>query len=297
MKINKLLIIGTLAVSSLTNISCSTDDLTESVGNFNIEKYHGMHAQYDVQLSLNMAQDNLVKFEYDAQNRISKRIGNVVYASPSSGIEGYLHNYLYTDLSYSDNKIYLEKKILPNGNFTTVPSNETTFELDSDGRLLQKISFEEFIAPQIDTTDYTYFEGKLSSFTKRIYHDLPDGDIINYEASTLYYTNGNLESISTVFSTKYDDIPFVVLDKKETQLFSGYDNAQNPFKKLQIFEETFNRSLSENNFTEYVKISNTYTYPDNDYYQTPILGPTQQETVQSWYFIYDENGNWMYDQY
>ena len=84
--------------------------------------------------------------------------------------------------------------------------------------------------------------------------------------------------------------------EKETQVFSNYDLAQNPFRKLQIFKETFNRSLSKNNFREYRKISGSYHYPNNNYNQTPIFYPSNDES-QNWNLIYDDNGEWIYNQF
>ncbi|MEY8759682.1 hypothetical protein [Chryseobacterium tongliaoense] len=37
------------------------------------------------------------------------------------------------------------------------------------------------------------------------------------------------------------------------EVFKGYDNYKNPTKKLRIFDELFNRSLSENNYSSYEK--------------------------------------------
>ena len=108
---NNLFFYGMLIVL-LTFLSCSDDDgnLMPPEDNFNIASYHGFYGQYDIQLSPNTTQDNLINFEYDQFNRITKRIGNVVYASPNSGIEGYLHNVLYTSLTYSGNNNISRKK-------------------------------------------------------------------------------------------------------------------------------------------------------------------------------------------
>jgi len=298
---NKFFFFGILIIL-LTTLSCSTDDsenLIPPVDNFKIVSYHGFYGQYNIQLSQNIAQDDLVKFEYDQFGRIINRIGNVVYASPNSGIEGYLHNLLYTSVTYSNNKIYLEKKIYPNGNLTTVPENERTISLDVNNRMIQKITFESELGstPQRDTTNYTYDGDKLISYIKTSNVEGSNWDTRYFEESNLYYTNENLDSIVTISSRKHSDEPYLILKKKETQLFEGYDVAQNPFRKLQVFEETFNRSLSENNFTTYRKKSSDYNYPGNDYNQTPIETATSEVNFQTWSFAYDQNGEWIYNQF
>jgi hypothetical protein len=219
--------------------------------------------------------------------------------SPNGGGGGYLHDSLYTDLVYTNNKVRLEKKAIP-FNGLTVLENETIIELDAYNRMLRKITMEEYYnTPKRDTTNYTYSNGKLMSFVKTSFREEsnPDWSVRYYEESNLYYTNDNLDSIVTIYSGKQSSVSYTILSKKETQYFSGYDTAENPFRKLQMFEETFNRSLSKNNFTEYRKTSNSYHYPNDDYYQTPILYPTQEEAYQTWNLAYDENGEWIYDQF
>jgi len=301
MKNNKLFFSGVL-ITIITILGCSNDDsenMIEPIDNFLIESYHGIYAQYNILLVLNPDFDNLIKFEYDESNRIIKRIGDILHTSPNSGIQGYLHDSLYTSLTYSENKIHLEKKVSPFGGFSEVPDNETIIELDYNNRMIQKITFELYNDPQIDTTNYTYENGKLISFLKtsnRVTQGY-DEEIRRFEESNLYYTNGNLDSIVTIYSYKPNFTDYTVLTGKMTKLFSDFDTTQNPFRKLQIFEETFNRSLSNNNFTDYREQGNTYYYPNNDFYQIPIMGPTNEGDFTTWNFAYDENGEWIYDQF
>jgi hypothetical protein len=286
----------------ITNLSCSSDDdetiVNEPIDNFYIESYHGFYAQYNGSLSTFFNYSNIISFEYDDSNRIIKRNGDMFNLSPNGGGGGYLHDSLYTDLVYTNNKVRLEKKGTP---FVEnyIPNNETIIELDAHNRMIKKIRFQEYDYPERDTTNYTYSNGKLMSFVKTSNRVSTSGNwsVRYFEESDLYYTNDNLDSIVTIYSGKESSVPYTILSKKETQYFSGYDTAENPFRKLQMFEETFNRSLSKNNFTEYRKTSNSYHYPNNDYYQTPILYPTQEEAYQTWSFAYDEDGEWIYDQY
>jgi len=291
-----------MLIALLTTLSCN-DDETENLippgDNFKITSYHGFYGQYNTQLTLNPTQDNLVNFEYDQFNRIIKRIGNVVYANPNSGIEGYLHNLLYTSLTYSGNKVFLENKISANGNSITVPENETIITIGLNNRMSQKTTFKSELGgiPQRDTTNYTYENDRLISYVKTSNLVGSNWNTRYFEESNLYYTNENLDSIVTISSRKSSDESYLILDKKETQLFEGYDMAQNPFRKLQFFKETFNRSLSKNNFTTYRKKSHGYNYPGNDYNQTPIVAIMNEVAFQTWSFAYDQTGEWMYNQF
>lgn len=299
---NKLFFLAVL-ISLLANFSCSNDDdsgeqVIEPVDNFYIESYHKVYAQYNIHLFPNSESSDLITFDYDDSNRITKRHGDLVYLNPNSGGGAYLHDSLYTDLTYTNNKVHLEKKAVP-FNGLSVRENERIIEFDANNRMIRKIKFQEYDYPERDTTNYTYSEGKLMSFikTSNIVSSNGNWSVRYFKESNLYYTNDNLDSIVMVSSVKYSDDPFSILLTKETKHFSGYDSAQNPFRKLQIFEETFNRSLSKNNFTEYRETTNDYDYPNDDYYATPTLGPTQNGNYQNWSFAYDENGEWIYDQY
>ncbi|WP_417866862.1 hypothetical protein [Xanthomarina gelatinilytica] len=220
------------------------------------------------------------------------------HLSPNSGGGGYLHDSLYTDLVYTNNKVRLEKKGTPYVE-NYIPDNETIIELDAYNRMIRKMKYNESDYPGRDTTNYTYSNGRLMSFVKTSNRVSTIGDwsVRYYQESNLYYTNDNLDSIVTIYSGKGTLDTYTIFSKKETQYFSGYDTAENPFRKLQMFEETFNRSLSKNNFTEYRKTSNDYDYPNDNYYLTPTLGPTQEEAYQTWNLAYDENGEWIYDQF
>lgn len=301
MKKNKLLILGIIL---LFNLSCSNDDIEtneiETIDNFKIEQYHAFYAQYDVQYLPDPNFSNLVKFEYDTDNRIKKRIGDIVNFSFGGGS---VHDSLYTELVYNNNKVHMEKKIAPFGGYSEVAGNESTITFDVNNRMIQKITFKEYNYPQIDTTHYNYeTNGKLISYLKTSnYHTNvstgPGWDTRLYEESNLYYSNNNLDSIVTTISYKWSNQPYTVLRNKITQHFDEYDNAINPFRKLQIFEETFNRSLSKNNFRDYRITSQDYYYSNNNFSQTPTISEPYEYFFQNWGFTYDENGEWIYSEF
>lgn len=276
------------------NSNITTDEL--AVDDFYIQSYHGMYGQNGNSLFLNTNGDNLVKFEYDAQNRIIFRIGDIVHIS---GGGGYLHDSLYTEVTYENDKATLTKKIHPFGGLSQVRANYQTITFDSRNRMVQKINFLEHNNPEeIDTTRFTYLDNKLVKYRKT-YTDAPD--YLDYSLSffiesDLYYTNDNLDSIVTIKTRKFSDEPYIIIAGKEVEIFSQYDTAKNPFRKLSMFDETFFRSLSKNNYSDYRKIEIPYAYPDSDYTQPGYYGPRQETEFQTWSFAYDAEGEWIYDE-
>lgn len=290
-----------LVVALLLILSCSNDEIEsaeiEPVDNFRIENYHASYINYNSFLTPG---PNLVKFEYDEHNRIIKRVGDVLSTSFGTLI---LSDSLYTDLTYNNDKVHLEKKIIPFGGISQIYQNEAFITLNADNKMSQKIrNYQTNSGFEIDTINYTYSNNKLISYINTSNRELTlwtgeNIDIRYFEESDLYYSNNNLDSIVTLYSYKINVFDYTVLQNKETKIFSGYDSSENPFRKLQIFEETFNRSLSENNFTEYRVNSQGYHYPNNDFYQQPTVLPSNEQAYQTWDLAYDENGEWIYDQF
>ncbi|WP_417290301.1 hypothetical protein [Corallibacter sp.] len=294
-----------VSILSILLFRCSEDDNTnqytfEPVDNFHIQSYHGFYAIYGGYISSSYDGDNKVKFIYDDQNRIIERIGDIVYTSYGSGAGGYLHDSLYTDITYETNKAILIKKIHPFGGFSHVPENEQIITFDSRGRMIKKVSDHVLNRYGTDTINYTYQNDKLVEYTKTYNYDndYSDFDIRYFEESNLYYTNNNLDSIVSVLKRKYSDEPYIAILSKRAYVFSGYDSSENPFRKLSMFDETFFRSLSRNNFSEYRVKSSSYYYPNDDYIQgNGYYRPYQETRFQSWPFAYDENNEWIYDNF
>lgn len=286
-------------------LSCSKEDnpttpvnpIQEDNTPFYIQDYFSANAQYSVNLVLNPNSDNLVKFEYDANNRIIKRIGDIIYIAGGAGGGGYISDILFTDLEYFDNKVKLTKR--SSASSLIVQPHESIITFDSENKMVQKIiNYQANNSQNIkhDTINYTYINNRLIHFTKT-YKESSNGYETRYfEDSSVSYNNDNLSTIVTIFSVKYSDMPHVIFIAKETKQFGGYDNAINPFRKLSIFDETFYRSLSKNNFTTYTKVGSQYIYPNNDYSQTPVLGQETQQGFQNWSLNYDVNGQWLYNQ-
>lgn len=295
-------------ILSFLFFGCSRDDNADQYGfepvdDFYIQNYHGFYAIYGGNLSSSYDGDDKVKFIYDDENRIIERIGDIVYTSSGSGVGGYLHDSLYTEITYETNKATLIKKIHPFGGFSQVPENEQVITFDSRGRMTQKINYHEYNSPaQIDTTNYIYENDKLVEYTKTYTYNysINDNDVSLrfFEEFSLYYTNANLDSIIRIHKSKYSEEPYVVILSERAYVFSGYDSSKNPFRKLSMFDETFFRSLSKNNFTDYRVKTRNYHYPNNDYSSSNgYYGPYQETSFQTWSFAYDEDGEWIYDEF
>lgn len=289
------------------NFSCSTEDdgnefqeheKEEIVDDFFIESYTFWFNQPLGDGAI-FNSDQLVTFKYDENNRIIKRYGGTTRASANSGFGGSFYDSIYIDLSYSENKIHLQEIISPSlGDYGGNPREETIIELDDRGRMVRKMNFNKGNTPEKDTTTYFYQDDKLVSFikTSNWVHRSGKYELRNKEEANLYYSEtDNLDSIVSIYSVKDKDYSYTALIKQTTKHFSGFDVAENPFRKLNIFKETFHRSLSKNNFTEYRETSREYYYRYS-YYSTPTLGPVREDLYSKWTYAYDENGELIYDE-
>src|SRR5690606_7126117 len=107
----------------------------------------------------------MVTFDYDESNRITKRNGDMFLMSPNSGGGGYLHDSLYTDLVYTNNKVRLERKGTPLvANY--IPENETIIELDAYNRMIRKMKYNESDYHGRYTTKYMNRQGSIKSLDK-----------------------------------------------------------------------------------------------------------------------------------
>lgn len=285
-----------LILSAFIMVSCNDDDsISGNVETFRIESYNAIYAHFPVNTPPFPPDDNLVKFNYDSNDRIIRKTGDILYTSSNSGMSGYLSDSLFTDLEYFDNKVKLNKNISYMG--YSIPAHESIVRFDINGRMeLKTRAFDVNSEIRKDTTQYIYSGPNLMQFVKT-YNQVadPSFDIRYSEISNIYYNGDNVDSIVTIFSRKYSDTPYTVLEKKEIEIFSNYDEADNPFRNLGLFEETFIRSLSRNNYRHYKKMVRVYIYPDFDYYQEPQIYPATEIVNRNWNLMYDATGKWIYN--
>jgi hypothetical protein len=250
--------------------SCSGDNSipSETVTEFSPQSYHFENMDYPVGMVTSSTLDNLVKIIYDGNNKIIRRVGGILYYSAGSGMTTGFTDVKYDDVEYVNNEIHITSKISLIG--YTVPSFERKWILDNNNnRIVRKIIFQENVYPQNDTINYSYNNlGKINETFKG------DLDSFNEKSKFYYNSNGNLDSI--VATKHYQNEPF---SSKTKEVFSNFDNIANPIKKLIIFEETFNRAISNNNYSKYEKF--IYDSSNN----------LISSEIKNWTLQYDSSGN------
>ncbi|AIL45774.1 hypothetical protein [Elizabethkingia anophelis] len=92
----------------------------------------------------------------------------------------------------------------------------------------------------------------------------------------IYDSNNNLQKIITT-THKTGNLNSSIKTKEIT--FGDYDTSKNPFVKLGILNDYFERSLSKNNFRSRTEI--TYN----------INGIPGDKSENTWTFMYDTKGN------
>lgn len=249
---------------------CNEDENTTSVNNF-IDKYNVFYMMYPQGILSNSGTDNNVKIEYDSYNRISKRIGDLRPIDQATGYNFIFTNEFYDQLTYTSNEIFIEKK--SSNAAVIVAKFERKLILDSQNRIVKKINFHELGFPATDTTYYTYdSNGRLKESKNSVFHQV--------ETANFYYNQANnLDSIVTK-KVHYENPLYKIVEH-----FSEYDNAENPLKNLVIFEETFYRALSKNNFKKYERKEYDGAYE--------LMGTS----YRTWNLQYDSNGKVKFDQF
>jgi len=117
---------------------------------------------------------------------------------------------------------------------------------------------------------YTYGSNTISLYTKHGYQ----------EFFTTYYFDGN-NNLS-----KSETLEKIVGEKKKftTTVYSDFDNAKNPFKKLFLINDDFyEKSLSKNNFRTKESVTEYAEYPDG-------TAPQSEISKAKWTYNYDANG-------
>ncbi|WP_396212528.1 hypothetical protein [Flavobacterium sp.] len=250
---------------------CSNDDSNTTNSNDLIQNYYYNYMLYPGRILQNNSSDNKVKFEYDSNNSIKKRIGGMTPLDQSTGYDYTFVETIFDQLTYLPNQIFIEKKTT--SNIVTVLKFERKLFLDSQNRILKKAVYRENAFPERDTTYYTYnSNGILKESSKTINNE--------FENSIYYFNQSN--NIDSIVTKKFLNSNLIL---KTVEIFSEYDNAENPLKNLLIFEETFYRALSKNNFKRYDK---------REYNPANELTGT---SFRTWNFIYDSNGKVKFDQF
>lgn len=236
-----------LIILSLFGSSCQTDDSFEEIvqenpqeNTSNLNAYHFSYMHYSNGV-MQGSNNGVVQIEYDNQNRPIKRTGGLLPLPGSIGFN-YLFSTDYTeDITYGNNEILIRVKISSPYNVDVL---RTIFKTEN-GKIIRKIKVDAYTN---DTIDYVYNNDRIvKSLHKRIfpvsdtqYHYNSAGNIDSIVTRPLLY-NQNTQIWQVDYSSKY----------RTVQAFKDYDNSPNPTKKLMLFDEIFNRSLSVNNYKSY----------------------------------------------
>lgn len=290
-KILKKLILVFVAVFLL---SCDKDDISLR-DNLKMENYITGYMNYDPNLYTPYIPPYpggfLVQFEYSKYNVVKRKGG---FLRVGGNYDGFFED-IVDELSYSKNKIVIEKKSY-NPQINRLYNRIRTIELSNEGLMLKKTILELGASGRFDEIDtvtiqYSYdSERLLKSSHKKIFDVsytayFPNINGLKYfEDASYYYTSKNLDSIVTIIQNFDEQTGIHKPIRKIVEIFSDYDSASNPTKNLFMFDETFKRSLSENNYGSYA--NETYYYRDGILDSSPI-----SVYGMSWTYAYDEEGN------
>lgn len=250
--------------------SCSTE---ENQPENNIQSYDMSYMDY---FNRHDGSTGSVKLKYDSQNRIIKRIGGLSPLPASSGNETYIFSSDVTeDIVYHNTEIKITRNIANINLFF-----ERKIVVDNQNRIIKKIIYNQ--DPELnDSIFYTYNNLNQIDETLKLYGKPKYLSRFYQKAKYYYNPQQNLDSIVTV---NYEEGQLFTgpTGARTVEKFSNYDSAANPLKKLIIFDETYLRAISKNNYAKY----------ENLYYRN---NESIQQKISNYNYRYDASGNIMYD--
>ncbi|MDV2446059.1 hypothetical protein CMU93_00910 [Elizabethkingia anophelis] len=218
-------------------------------------------------------------FEYDSNNRLIKKNGMMFLMSSSTGYGYYFFvKEASTVIEYNGKSATL-KSISSDPNFTISEYRED-FILNNSNQIVEKnIPYKNSMANK--KIKYLY-DGKVlikreTTYPNRSYDPSLSWDYIETIVEDFIYdSNNNLQKIVTT-SHKTGNVNSIT--KTKEIIFGDYDTSKNPFVKLGILNDYFERSLSKNNFRSRSEISYN------------IDGTPSDKSENNWTFMYDTKGN------
>ena len=218
-----------------------------------------------------------VKLEYDSQNRIIKRIGGSYPLPASIGMEAYLFSdEIIEDIVYNKNEIKITRNI-PNVNLFF----ERKMILDNKNRIIKKIIYSE--QPELnDSIFYSYNNLNQIEETLKL-RGRPEHALSKLYQKAKYYYNQQ-QNLDSIVTANFEKLPLVAESEiyRTVEKFSDFDNVSNPLKKLIIFDETYFRAISKNNYAKYEQLS----YKNNE---------LSASNVRNFQFKYDSSGKIQYN--
>ncbi|GAT62819.1 hypothetical protein PJIAN_3129 [Paludibacter jiangxiensis] len=225
-------------------------------------------------ISLYNQSDFKITYEYDTNKRLIKQTGSFIQAPSSTGYRSFFTDNIYTTLTYRNNTVTVED--FSSSTDFTVQKNTRYFTLNSENQINSKeIPSNNNYGLKKQT--FIYVNNKLSeiktSFPNMPYDSSDPNDYVTTYSEKFYFdTSGNLSKTEYV-----EQRNGVNKGEKIVRTFANYDNSTNIFKRLQLLDNFFYRSLSKNNFREYREV----------HFYNDVVNYTNTDTC---IFDYDSNG-------
>ncbi|WDF48218.1 hypothetical protein PQ459_07000 [Chryseobacterium sp. KACC 21268] len=267
MKTNNQIIFYLLILISILSCEKDRDENTESTETPQLYSYHFRNMNFPDGV---LASGNgLITIDYDNKGRPIKRNNGLVRLPQASGFDFAFSSDVYDDLVYTNDDVAIKEKSY---SYPQLLSTTRHFKFENK-KIVRRVNVGSNNIP-VDTINYFYTHNKLSKAIR------------NYKkptSETLYHYNskGNLDSIVTrdlVYNSanqSYGYSPYYP-KMRTVEIFKDYDNSENPTKNLMIFDDVFNRSLSENNYRHYEKKSYNY------------FGQASTVAIRTWEFAYND---------
>lgn len=236
--------IAVLFVCLCAIYSCS-DDTPRAAAISGPDSYRFYYMDYPSASSGGEDSDKNVDVIYDSSGNVIKLTGDVSAMDSGSGYSWFFRKDIFKEITYSGNTATMVSKL--DSEIFTVLENRQIVEFSSDGKLISKILVNNYDPNYRDTIRYTYEGNLLKHYELRHNHALSKSEIY-------YNAQQNIDSIVTRlpdFSGYFDP-----QSKKRTVVkFKNYDTTPSPFKRLIMFDETFNRALSANNYAKWSSVT------------------------------------------
>lgn len=222
-------------------IGCENNDDDNNVDELLIKNYKTKYMDYPIDYDENSSSEIIYE-----NGKVVKRINTFskISALGSSSIYNF-----YDEVSYQGNEINIIFKTNDN---QTVGESSIKIKLANNLIAEKKYFYDNYIV----TNNYSYSKDKLIKVNSSQNGLTPN--YLSYQKNIYYNSKNNVDSIVTRQAEFNPISNSYVLDlnskKRTVEVFSDFDNTINNTKKLNVFEELFNRSLSQNNYRKYEKI-------------------------------------------
>ncbi|MDX8567481.1 hypothetical protein OZ668_05770 [Elizabethkingia sp. HX XZB] len=216
------------------------------------------------------------EFEYDSKNRLTKRIGLII--SSAGPFYGFTDK-IATIIEYNNSSASIKNiAVIPDYPILDIKED---FKFNNENQIIEKYIPAKYSNRMDKKIKYLY-DGKVlikreTTYPNRSYDPSLSWDYIEtFVEDFIYDSNNNLQKIVTT-SHKTGNVNSITKTKEIT--FGNYDTSKNPFVKLGILNDYFERSLSKNNFRSRTEI--TYN----------INGIPGDKSENNWTFMYDTKGD------